>query len=165
MNFKNFINSKKAFTFMELIVVLGITAIMIATSVPVYGSFQVKLHLLDSSADIVQTLRTARQNAIVGLNNSAHGVFFDINNEVDSFILYQGESYELRDVAYDQEFVLKRSLSINNSSFDLVGLDIDINFAKGGLGVPNNIGSLILTHSVIGSKTISVGEYGKVEKN
>ena len=42
---------------------------------------------------------------------------------------------------------------------------LDINFSKGGLGVPDNVGALVLSHSVTGSKTISVNEYGKVEKN
>lgn len=166
MNVKNFINSKRAFTFVEMVVVLAIGGILLAAAVPVYGSFQVKLQLLDTSADMVQTLRTARQQALVGYNNAAHGVFFDIDSSgVDSFTIYQGDSYETRTQAYDIVTELKSVLSISNSSFTLTGSDIDINFAKGGLGIPDNIGALTVTHTVTGSKMISVAEYGKVEKN
>jgi len=162
----NFINYKKGFTFLELIVVTAISGILVVASVPVYGNFQVKLQLLDSSAEIVQTLRTARQQSLVGYNNANHGVYFDINSSgIDSFTLYQGSSYETRDIDYDLLFNLKSSLVLSNSSFTLTGDDIDINFAKGGLGLPDNIGALVLSHTVTGSKTISVNEYGKVEKN
>jgi len=43
--------------------------------------------------------------------------------------------------------------------------NIDINFTKGGLGLPNNTGSLILSHSITGQKNISVNSFGMVEKN
>ncbi|PIZ96828.1 MAG: hypothetical protein COX80_00300 [Candidatus Magasanikbacteria bacterium CG_4_10_14_0_2_um_filter_33_14] len=164
MNFINY--NKRGFTFLELIVVLAISGILMAAAVPVYGSFQVKLQLLDTSSDVVQALRTARGQSLVGLNDSAHGVYFDIDSSgIDSFTIYQGDSYELREVAYDLTTTLKSSLSITNSSFTLIGNDIDINFAKGGLSIPNNIGALTLAHSVTGSKNVSVNEYGKVEKN
>lgn len=162
----NFINNKRGFTFLEVIVVMAITGLLIAAASPVYGSFQVKLQLLDSSANIVQILRTARQQSLVGLNDASHGVYFDIDSSgIDTYTLYQGDSYELRTVSYDQVFTLNHSLSIENNTFDLTGSDIDINFSKGGLAIPNNLGSLVLSHSVTGSKTISVNKYGKIEKN
>ena len=40
-----------------------------------------------------------------------------------------------------------------------------INFTKGGLGLPNNTGALILSHSITGQKNISVNSFGMVEKN
>lgn len=162
----NIINYRKAFTFLEMIIVIGITGLLVAAASPVYGSFQVKLQLLDSSAEIVQILRTARQQSLVGYNNANHGVFFDIDSSgADSFTLYQGASYASRDQDYDLVFNLKNSLLVANGTFTLTGNDIDINFAKGGLGLPDNIGNLTLTHSVTGSKTITVNRYGMVEKN
>jgi len=98
-----FFKNSKGFTLYELIVVLAITSIIVAAAVPVYGNFQGKLQLLDSSADIVQILRTARGQSLVGYNDSAHGVYFVINNSgVDSFIFYQGDSYTARNQDYDQ---------------------------------------------------------------
>ena len=162
----SFIKHKRAFTLIELVIVMAITGILVAAAVPVYGNFQGKLQLLDGSSDIVQTLRTARQQAIVGYHDAAHGVYFTIDGSgVDSFTLYQGDSYATRDTNYDQTIELKSSLSLTNSSFTLTGDDIDINFAKGGLGLPGNTGAMILSHSVTGSKTITVNRYGMVEKN
>ncbi|OGH85821.1 MAG: hypothetical protein A2493_02220 [Candidatus Magasanikbacteria bacterium RIFOXYC12_FULL_33_11] len=161
-----FLKNKKAFTFLELIIVIAITGILITAASPVYGSFQVKLQLLDSSADIIQALRTARGQSLVGLNDDAHGVYFNIDsNGVDSFTLYQGDSYELREVEYDLTITLKSALSISNTTFTEIGGNVDINFSKGGLAIPNNLGSLTISHSVTGSKSISVNKYGKVEKN
>ncbi|MDD2656791.1 MAG: prepilin-type N-terminal cleavage/methylation domain-containing protein [Patescibacteria group bacterium] len=161
-----FFKNSKGFTLYELIVVLAITSIIVAAAVPVYGNFQGKLQLLDSSADIVQILRTARGQSLVGYNDSAHGVYFVINNSgVDSFVFYQGDSYTARNQDYDQTTELKSVLAISNSSFTLSNNNIDINFTKGGLGLPNNTGSLILSHSITGQKNISVNSFGMVEKN
>lgn len=155
---------RKGFTLIELLIVIAITVILATAAVPIYGGLQVKAQLNENTSQIIQTIRTARERSVAGYNNSAHGVFFDINSGNDRYVLYQGSSYATRDVDYDREANLDSVLSLDNSSFALAGDDIDITFSK-GLGVPNNIGNLLLIHNTSGNRVISVSGMGTVQEN
>jgi len=94
------------------------------------------------------------------LNNSSHGVYFEINTgSADRFILYQGGSYAGRDTTYDRPTTLDNVLSLST-----IISGNEVNFSK-GLGVPNATGTVILTHDVTGSKTMSINDFGIVEEN
>lgn len=153
----------KAFTLIELLIVIGLILILAAASAPIYNSLQVQAQLDETSAQIVQTLRTAKERANARYNNASHGVFFDINLGGDDFyILYQGDSYDTRDTSYDREIKLASPLSFINSNFTLTGANIDVNFQKGS-GRPDNVGSVILRHDVQGNRVISVNEKGTTQ--
>jgi len=155
----------KGFTLIELLIVIGIITILAAVSVPIYGSLQVKAQLDETTSQVIQALRSAREESIAGYNNVAHGVFFDINlGGNDYYIIYQGDSYDTRNTSYDKETMLESALSFVNSSFVLNGANVDVNFSK-GLGKPNNTGSINLVHDVVGSRVINVNTVGKVEEN
>ena len=154
----------RGFTLVELLIVMSITLILVFASAPIYGSLQVKAQLDETTAQTIQTLRTARENSVARYHNSAHGVYFDINaGGNDNYILYQGDSYATRDADYDRTNILESVLSFANVDLVLTGTGIDINFSE-GLGKPNNIGSLNLTHDIEGAATISVNSFGKVEE-
>ena len=153
----------KGFTLIELLIVIGIALILATASIPIYGFFQVQAQLNETSAQLVQNLRIVRENAVAGYNDSAAGIYFDINVGNDSYIIYQGSSYALREVAYDRIFLLDSVLNLVNIDFSLSGVDIDINFSK-GLGRPNNIGSLDITHDVQGTQMITINSLGMVEE-
>jgi len=55
-------------------------------------------------------------------------------------------------------------LSLSATGFTLTGSDVDVNFSK-GLGVPDNAGTLTITHDVNGSRDIVVNSFGLVEEN
>ncbi len=155
----------RGFTLTELLLVMAIGIVLVTASVPIYSNLQVKAQLNESITQVVQTLRTAREYSLSRYQDSAWGVLIDMNLAADDgYILYKGDSYETRDVDYGRETILASTLSFINVGFDLTGANIDINFSKGS-GRPNNIGSIVMNHSVEGSKTIVVNSLGLVEED
>jgi len=151
---------KKGFTLTELLIVIGILIITMAAAVPIYGRLQTTAQLDESAAQMVQAIRVARERSSAGLNNSRHGVFFEINaGGDDKFILYQGANYSSRDISYDWAVTLDNSLSLSTT---LAGNEI--NFST-GLGIPNNTGLLTLIHNVGGSREITVNSLGMAEQH
>jgi len=150
--------NKKGFTLVELLIVISIIVILAATSVPIYGNIQISSQLNENSSQIIQTLRTAKERSIAGFNNQNHGVKF----EPGKHILYQGESYSLRNPDYDREIYLNDDLSFY---FDLNGLGElnDINFSL-SKGIPNKIGTIELSHSTKGPRNIIINEMGIVKE-
>lgn len=154
----------RGFTLVELLIVIGIGAILAASTVPVYGNFQVASQLNENTSLAVQFLRTAQTLAASGYDNSRHGVYFDVNNSgKDKIILYQGSSYALRQADYDRELVLDEVLSFYFSGLSLSGEDADINFSK-NKGEPDNIGTIIISHVVNGQRSITVRNIGSIEE-
>lgn len=154
----------RGFTLIELLIVVSITMILVAASVPIYGSLQVKAQLGESSAQMVQILRTAREYSIAGYVNSRHGVYFDIDpSGSDQYILYMGNDYASRDIDNDRVYELDAVLAVTNNGFDFDGTDIDINFSK-NKGKPNNTGGLIISHDVSGTRGIDVSSQGLIEE-
>ncbi len=151
------------FTLVELLVTVGLGAILVGASAVIYGNWQVSAQLNESAAELTQNLRTARQRSVAGLNNSGHGIFLDIDPAgQDSYVLYQGSSYATRDGDYDRLIIFSQSLEITVANFTLIGNDVDINFSQ-GLGDIVNTGTITLTHSVEGSREVAVNELGVVE--
>ena len=156
----------RGFTLVELIITIGLGVILTVSVIPLFGNLQVATQLNEQSALIVQTLRSAREQAVAGYNNSASGVFIQINPVgADNYIsYYQGASYATRNSAYDQTKTMESQLSFQNISFTATSTNIDINFAK-STGVPNNIGTFLITHSVSGQRSVSVNRYGAITEN
>src|SRR3989339_252576 len=152
----------RGFTLVELSITIAIIIILAVVSAPIYGSLQVRTQLGESSAQIVQALRGARELSVAGYKSQAHGIYLNFNNlGADSYVAYQGLSYAARDTAYDQVFVLEKALSFVNVDLNQDSGDIDINFSQ-GLGLPNSQGSFKLAHGAQGVKTISINKKGKV---
>ena len=149
----------KGFTIIELLIVIAITLILATLSASLYGNLQVSSQLNDSTSQMLQATRTARERSVARVNNSAHGVYFEINPGADDrYILYQGSSYAARDSSHDRATTLANSLSLSTT---LTGSEV--NFSM-GFGVPDNTGSVILTHDVNGTRTITINSFGMVEE-
>lgn len=149
----------RAFTLIELLIVMAVMVILAVATIPIYGNLQVSSQLNDASSEIIQFLRTAQQESMARYNNAAHGVKF----QADRYILYQGSTYALRDSDYDRETILDSSMELSRS-LSGTGQSDEVNFSK-GLGAPDMIGTITLTHDVQGTRTISVNSYGKVEED
>ncbi|MFZ2189973.1 MAG: type II secretion system protein [Candidatus Magasanikiibacteriota bacterium] len=151
------------FTLVELLIVIGIMIALLSASIPIYGSLQVKSQLSETSAQLVQNLRSARENSLSRYNNSSHGVFLNSTSSPNYYVIYQGDSYVARDINYDRVYTLDDVVTIHNIDMTTTSNNIDINFSK-GLGKASSIGSFSLVHVVTGTSTISVNSFGKIEE-
>lgn len=153
----------RGFTAVELIIVIAVIIVLVSATIPIYGSLQVKSQLGETSVQLVQNLRWARENSIGRYNNSAYGVFLNLTANPNSYTIYQGPSYVSRVTTNDRLTVLDNAVLIKNINLNLNSGNIDINFSA-GLGRPNNVGSFNLVHAVNGTSTISINSLGKIEE-
>lgn len=146
---------KNGFSFIEVLLVVGLIMILASLTIPVYGNLQVMKQSSEAVSEVVQVLRQARFNAIAGFNDASFGVYFDIDTGTkDKCVLYTGVSYATRDTEYDREIIFDNSISLSTTlSGD------EINYSS-GTGQPSNIGDVNLDISDYGIKTISINEIG-----
>ena len=69
-------NTRRGFTVIELIVVLAIVSLVVATSVPLFTGFQAGRRLKASSFDLTAALRTAQSHTLT--TRRRHSVVLDI---------------------------------------------------------------------------------------
>lgn len=101
------------FTLLELLIVIAISMIFLAASIPVYGNWQSMSQNKSAQAELLQVLRRAREYSIAGYNNSSHGVYMEENTgDKDRIVYYQGDSYASRDDSYDLAVLLPLSLNL-----------------------------------------------------
>jgi prepilin-type N-terminal cleavage/methylation domain-containing protein len=151
---------KAGFTLVELLVGITLMLILASVATPIYGNMQVSAQINDNTAQIIQTIRIARARSIARQNGAAHGVYFEINaGDHDRYILYQGASYALRTAELDRSTELDDALSLATT---LTGSEV--NFSR-GFGVPDNSGTVTLTHDVQDVRTIDINGAGKIEEN
>jgi prepilin-type N-terminal cleavage/methylation domain-containing protein len=146
----------RGFTIVELLIVLALTALLVAMVPPIYGNLEVSAQLNEQTAQIVQTIRTARSRSIARLNSAQHGVYFSTTGGTDSYTLYQGATYAGRDASYDRTTTLDQALQLTET---LSGTEVV--FALGS-GTPSTTGTVRITHEVSGSRLIDVNAWGRV---
>jgi len=141
------------FSLLELLFIIGITLLLAATTIPIYGGLQVSSQLNETTSQIIQTIRIAKERSVARINDSAHGVFLDTANK--KYTLYQG-------FAWPGTIIREEILA---SAFSLSTTQADINFSK-GLGIPNILATvtITLTHAASGSRQITINSFGAVEK-
>jgi Tfp pilus assembly protein FimT len=146
-----FMKNKQGFSLIELLITIGLTVAITLISIPLYGNLQAATKLDESLAQVVDLLRSAREQSRAGVRDFSYGVYFDpAGNKV---ILYQGVSYALRDLVYDQVLILEPGVKIATT----IPLN-EINFNKSA-GVPDVTGQVEFDFE--GKKrTIEVNQYG-----
>lgn len=105
-------NSIKSFTsgitIIETLVVLAIVAVVSGLGFFIGIDFY-KMYALNSERDnLVSVLRRARSLSVNNFNQSAHGVYIELNR----YTIFQGNSYAGRQAAYDQVFNVSPSVAI-----------------------------------------------------
>lgn len=144
--------SSAGFTIIELLIVIGITAILAAGAAPIYSGLQVSTQLNESSAQISQDLRLAREQSHAGLNGVAHGVKFGTSQ----YTVFQGPSYATRTSGYDRVNTFSGALSISTT---FAGNEI---LFAAGTGTPSADGTVTVVHEVSGTRLITVTSSGAV---
>lgn len=123
----------KAFTLMEVIVVIGIIALSTAILLP-YSLSQIDRSTVSNTADNLESLVfLQQQNAYSYKNNQSYGIYFDMKD----IYLYQGDSYSAALEATKVD--IDKTVGIIEVNLNDGGRDI--NFQKGSFK-PSSYGTV-----------------------
>lgn len=132
MRFKQLSLNSKGFTFIELLVVMAIIAILsglgLLVSLDIYRSYS-----FNSERDVVLAfLQKARSQSLANINQQSHGVHF----AGDSYVLFAGNTYNSSD---DNNQVYLKDPGINNTGM------VDVIFEQLSGNLISGAGTLTLT--------------------
>ncbi|MBL4693797.1 fibronectin type III domain-containing protein [Candidatus Gracilibacteria bacterium] len=146
---------RKAFTLVELILVIAVFAILVGAVFSISGGTVVRAELKSNTEQLENTIRLAHTRSIAALNNSQWGVHIDASN--DKFVLFKGSTYAGRDSSFDITTTLPSAISLSNLS--LGGATDYIVFDKGS-GETSNNGTFDIGDIFGTTTTISINAKG-----
>lgn len=147
----------KGFTLIELLVVLGILIVVAGLSVPFFQSFQTSSDLYTNANSVMQTLRRAQQQALIGKHSDDWGVYFDSANS--SLVIFKGNDYISRDLEYDISFEYSPAFDITTDFGDQIYFTVYS-------GMPSSEGLVAVTSINTGqTKVISISSQSIIEIN
>jgi len=138
---------KKAFTLLELVVVITLLGIMVGLSALYYQTSQVRADVNTQAAVLVSYLRLAQSNAMAGNDNESYGVHLETN----LYVLFEGSSY-VPDADSNIELELPPTIVIQNIVLNGGGSDVVFTPPQ---GETSTYGSLEIFSSQI-NKTIPI---------
>lgn len=145
----NFLNKKKGFTLLELILVVALLAITSATIAPIYFSAKELNDLNDSANAVASSLRKAQLLSMAVEGDSSWGLKLN-DNEI---IIFKGDNYLSRDISGDEIFKVNKN--IRATSLD------EIVFSKFS-GRPNLSGDIVLTNNKK-NRILNINSLGVIE--
>ncbi len=139
-------NTAHGLTLIELLLVISIILIIGTFSVIFFSRFLTQNAVANTQDQLIGELRKAQVYAMMGRQNGNWGVRFGSNK----ITLFQGNSYALRNTAFDESFSENATISISGFS--------EIVFTK-TTGLP----STFATYTIIGNdslKQVTVNSQG-----
>ena len=158
-NQKSEIRNKKGFTLVELTMVIAIFVIMFGTGAVALGNFVTNQALHVAESQLIQSIWEARSFSVTQYHDSLWGVYLDTVTEPDRLVLFQGNSYALRDQDFDQIIPFHKSITFKQ--INLVSGLHEIVFDK-RTGQTGDYGTVILGGAEDDEKEISVNALGIV---
>lgn len=119
------------FTLTEILIVLGVLAVVLFFSISTFSSFYKKTDLDTSRDNIVSTLKTAKNKTLASEQAAQYGVYFDTSSDPDRYIFFQGSSYNSRNTAFDEIYELSQNIEITSYTFNPSGSEVVFNRLKG----------------------------------
>lgn len=104
---------QRAFTLVEILVVVGIIVLFLGLSIPALRSFQQVSHLENTGKEVVAALRLAQSRTLASEGALRYGVHFDTTTAPHQYTLFQGESFAARDPVKDEVWVLNKAVEIS----------------------------------------------------
>lgn len=114
------------FTMIEMLIVLGIMAILAIVVAPFVGTSVGRSQLKDVTRDIADTMRRAQTQAMTGNGNSSWGVHF----QSGQYVLFKGNVYNAGDPE-NITTVLSSYLTISSIALNGGGSDVIFTTKKG----------------------------------
>lgn len=141
--------TSKGYTLVELMLVIGIIAIITAVGLPIYAALQNSNGLDITTNTLVQDLYQAQIFSRYEVDNSSWGVA--IVGQTITF--YAGSSYASRNTAYDNVFTMPVTTTTSGLS--------EVDFSK-LYGLPSTNGTFTLTVTGI-SRSVTINSVGMVD--
>ena len=103
------------FTLIEMVIVMGIAAIIFSIGLPVSWNFYLDYQLIYEQRTLNSLLGYARNLSMVNVNEKPHGLYIDAAN----FIVFEGDSYAARDAIQDKNFARSSAITVTGPSEQL----------------------------------------------
>ncbi len=145
----------RGFTFIEILIIIGIITTIAAFSVPMTVDFYNTQIMKSTSDEIFSALKKAQAYSLYRRNDESFGVAFEDGEDDNFYVLFDGE-YN-KDSLDDDDVYNLQGITVD---FDKLGLK-KISFDK-GTGMPSDSVVITLTKGVI-SQDISICESGLIE--
>ena len=137
---------QKGFTLLEIIIVIGLFALLVGISIPfgldVYRSYV----LISETRNMVSFLRRAETLSFTNTRNDSYGIM--IMN--DRFVVFRGASFATRDAAFDEEYLRSPLVTVSGIAH--------IVFAA-VTGRPDIMGTTTFSNGV-NKQTVFINEHG-----
>lgn len=113
-NFNPTIKDEKAFTFIELLVILAVSVILLLIALPAFRAFQRNSDAGFLAQEIINSLRLAQSKALASEGASQYGVYFDTSTLPHQYVLFKGKNYAARATSSDEIRRLPNLIEIYN---------------------------------------------------
>lgn len=153
--------SDAGFTLIEVLVIIGIMAILMILALPVYRSFQDESDLNNSTEEIINTLRIAQNKTLASEGASQYGVYFDTSIPYQ-VIMFKGENYTTRDSSFDKINKLPDNIEIYEINLAGGESEVVFNRINGETSQTGNL-SLRLINNPPETKTIYIESSGQID--
>ncbi|MEI8103724.1 MAG: type II secretion system protein [Candidatus Moraniibacteriota bacterium] len=140
---------QKGFTLLEMLLSVALMGALAGLSLPVYQSFQVRNDLDIAATTLAQSIRRAE----VLSQGSAGDTTWGVAIQSGSIVIFQGASYAVRDVTWDEVFSVPTSITVTGAS--------EIIFAK-VTGLPTTTPTITLSTPINETRTLTINTYGTV---
>ena len=153
---------QQGFTLIEMVLTIGIIALLAAFSIPVYGNLFTRNDLDDAKMIVVQALRRAELSAQAedgaNINSTTANPLWGVDIQNGNVTVFRGQTYAGRVQSDDEVYPIGNTVTVTSSP-------VDIFFSpETGFSTSASTVSATLTVSSGESRTISVSPNGgKVE--
>ena len=150
-------NLGEGFTLIEVLIVIGVMALLVGLSSLSLVSFGKGSELDSARTSVVQALRESQSNSLANLGNNPWGVHFEANKVV----IFQdtGSGYNPGDSVNNRTKVMPKGVTI---SWSLTGGTDYLMFDK-GLGTTLNNGTVTITSTANTTATVTINKEGMID--
>jgi prepilin-type N-terminal cleavage/methylation domain-containing protein len=111
-------NRRHGFTLAEILIVIAISAAVLAFTLPVGFRFYRRQLVDDTSRSLIETLRRAHTYSVAGRNDSKFGL--KVIAASNTFVLFQGDSFASRVTSEDEIISYPSTVNIVATSTEII---------------------------------------------
>ena len=142
---------KRAFTLLEMFLVIALIGLLGAITIPFYQSLQINTQRETLSNELISSLHRAKLKAISAVDDQSWGV----NLSQSQIIIFRGADFLNRDQNYDEIIEMPKNVSISGPVTEIV-------FNK-FTGLPTASGTISVSDTTGKSQDITVTIQGTVD--